>query len=452
MNREIDAAAVDVAVIGAGLAGLTTAVLVAKRGLKTAVFEQAHEPGGLARAKVHEGFSFNLGPRALYRAGDARRILRELGVAYRAGQPSGQGVAICQDRSYRLPTTISSLLTTRLLGLQDKWQVAKWMAVLPRLDTARYDAVSVHDWIRQSAFRPRVADFVRCLVRLATYCADTEQLSAGAALAQLQSAISSGVDYIDGGWQTLVDSVREAARSLGVKLHAGAKVEEVVCGDTGVQAIRVASGATIAAKIAVLACSPTTAAHLVGGGPGEHLRSWERQARPVRAAALDVGLRRLPRPKLTFALGIDEPWYFSVHSAVARLAPPPGAVIHVLKYVSSNETLDPRQSEQQLAGVLDRLQPGWRDELVHKQFLPTMVVSNDMPRAAAGGLSGRPGPQIAGINGLYVAGDWVGARGLLADATLASAEQVAEQIAAGMSVRVASKPIIENDRSTVHVT
>ncbi len=452
MNRETAAAKVDVAIVGGGLAGLTTAILVAKSGLKAMVFEPASEPGGLARTKVHDGFSFNLGPRALYRAGHARRILRDLGVAYRAGQPTGRGVAIYRNRSHRLPTTIGSLLTTRLLDLQEKWQVARWMAALPRLDVARYDAVSVHNWILQSAFRPRVADFVRSLIRLATYCADTQRLSAGAALAQLQLALSSGVDYIDGGWQTLVDGLRENACSCGVNLHAGAKVEEVVCDGTGVQAVRLASGATIQTKTAVLACSPTAAANLVGGRPGEHLRSWERQARPVRAAALDVGLRRLPRPRLTFALGIDEAWYYSVHSAVARLAPPEGAVIHVLKYLSDDESPDPRQSEQQLASVLDRLQTGWRDELVHKQFLPSMVVSNDMPRAAAGGLSGRPGPQIPGLTGLYVAGDWVGPQGLLADATLASAEQVAEQITAGMSERVASKPIIENDRSTVHVT
>ena len=42
---------------------------------------------------------------------------------------------------------------------------------------------------------------------------------------------------------------------------------------------------------------------------------------PVRASCLDVGLVRLPRPENRFALGVDRPHYFSVHSATAALAP-----------------------------------------------------------------------------------------------------------------------------------
>ncbi|MNP80076.1 hypothetical protein D3C76_1780670 [compost metagenome] len=51
-----------------------------------------------------------------------------------------------------------------------------------------------------------------------------------------------------------------------------------------------------------------------------------------------------------------------------------------------------------------------------------------MVMAANGGLPNRPGPQVKGRPGLYVAGDWVGSEGLLLNASLASAKEAATLI------------------------
>ena len=67
--------------------------------------------------------------------------------------------------------------------------------------------------------------------------------------------------------------------------------------------------------------------------------SWV-NARPVTAACLDVALRSLPNPKRTFALGIDVPIYFSVHSQWAQLAPKGGALIHTIKYRKEESATD----------------------------------------------------------------------------------------------------------------
>ena len=63
---------------------------------------------------------------------------------------------------------------------------------------------------------------------------------------------------------------------------------------------------------------------------------------PVRVATLDVALRSLPKPRRTVAFGVDAPLYFSVHSALARLAPDGGAVIHATKYLRPDETAGSR--------------------------------------------------------------------------------------------------------------
>jgi pyruvate/2-oxoglutarate dehydrogenase complex dihydrolipoamide dehydrogenase (E3) component len=57
-----------------------------------------------------------------------------------------------------------------------------------------------------------------------------------------------------------------------------------------------------------------------------------------------------------------------------------------------------------------------------------MVVYNSLVTAAEGGITGRPDTKVSGVDDLYIAGDWVGPEGLLADATFASAKRAAEQI------------------------
>ena len=183
----------------------------------------------------------------------------------------------------------------------------------------------------------------------------------------------------------------------------------------------------------LLAVDPNTAADLAGDAGSE----W-RTARPVTAACLDVALRSLPQPRNTFALGIDTPLYYSVHSAFSQLAPRGGSLIHLAKYRKEQQATDeelegprPRRSsaavedEQELEALLDRMQPGWREVLVHRRFLPAMTVTNALVTPTAP----RPSP-VTSIRGLYIAGDWVGDEGMLSDAALSSARAAAKAILA----------------------
>ena len=140
-------------------------------------------------------------------------------------------------------------------------------------------------------------------------------------------------------------------------------------------------------------------------------------------------LGSLPDKDTLFALGIDRPLYFSVHSAHANLTPEGGALIHVAKYLGTSIEPKPREDQPELEEILDLLQPGWRQVLVKKRPLPNMVVSNAVVTAAAGGLAGRPDPKIA--DNLYVVGDWVGKEGLVSNASFASAKRAAQLILNG---------------------
>jgi phytoene dehydrogenase-like protein len=192
--------------------------------------------------------------------------------------------------------------------------------------------------------------------------------------------------------------------------------------------VRLADGTSGSADAVVVAASPAIAAALVPDRAATTLARWAAAAIPVRVASLDVALRRLPNPRARIAFGVDVPLYLSTHSAWARLAPDGGALIHVARYLGAAPAADSRVVEAELEHLLDLTQPGWRDALVTRRFVPHLTVSNALVTAAQGGTAGRPGPAVPDVPGLYVAGDWVGPEGMLADASLASARRAARLI------------------------
>jgi phytoene dehydrogenase-like protein len=430
IDMTMDARNEQAIVVGGGLAGLGAATLLARGGARVTLYERSSVPGGRATTQDDRGFRLNLGPHALYRGGAAARVLRDLGIEPKGGVPSASGGhAIAGGVAHTLPGGPISLLTTGLLGVSAKLEFARLLASIGRIDPAPLAATPVGDWLARTVRHDDVRALVAAFLRLATYTDDPARQSAGTAVRQLQLALAKNVLYLDGGWQTLVDRLRAAAEAAGVRIVAGRRVV-AVDHDDAVRGVRLEDGTTAAATRAVLAVAPDEAAALVAGEPRTTVEGWARTAIPVRAACLDVGLRRVPRPRSTFALGVDRPLYLSVHSAVARLAPEGQAVVHVARYLPPGRDSDPRADERELEGLLDLVQPGWRDVVVVRRFLPRLTVMNAMATATAGGTAGRPGPAVPGVRGLGVAGDWVGPDGLLADASLASAARAADGVRA----------------------
>jgi phytoene dehydrogenase-like protein len=425
-------------VVGGGIGGLAAATYLARGGREVTLYERASEVGGRAITSRQEDFLLNLGPHALYRGGPAMRVLRELGMEPRGGIPSADGGhAVDHGVAHTLPAGPISLLTTGLLRLPAKLELGRLLGSAQRIDASTLQAVTVADWLARAIRHQSVRGLLEALFRLSTYANAPHELSAGAALVQLQSALKDNVLYLHGGWQTLVDGLRAAAETAGVRILSGARVAAVVH-DGAVSGVRLADGSTQPATAVVLATPPREAASLVDGATRATLDRWAAAATPVRAACLDLGLARLPRPRSRFALGIDRPLYLSVHSAVANLAAPGQALVQVAKYLPTSGSDDPAADERELEQLLDLVQPGWREVTLTRRYLPRMVVSNALVTAAAGGLAGRPGPTVPGVRGLCVVGDWVGPEGQLADASLASARRAAAALAgAGMQAAAA---------------
>lgn len=274
------------------------------------------------------------------------------------------------------------------------------------------------DGLGLSARGRRLAD---ALVRVTSYAHLPDRLSADAAALQLYLG-GRGVRYLDGGWASLVAALRRAAEEAGARIDVGSRVVAVTGGRGAAPVVETADGLVTPAAGVVLA---------VGSGRGEQrlLGDTVDTASPVpaRVACLDVALSRLPR-STTFALGLDEPLYLSVHSAVARLAPAGGAVVHVMRYLGAAQP-DPTAHREELERLLDLIQPGWRDAVVAARFSPSLTVTDELPLAECGGLPGRRPVAVDGLSAVARVGDGVAAVGMLADAALGSAA-----VAAGLLI------------------
>ncbi|HEV7694608.1 MAG TPA: FAD-dependent oxidoreductase [Hyphomonadaceae bacterium] len=413
-------------IVGGGIAGLLAAVDLARSGAKVTLFESAADLGGRARTRHADGFFLNQGPHALYIAGAFKRELDRLGIPYTGRRTEGgERQAIYRGELHRLPASLASLALTTLFGVGDKVAFARVQKSVIDGATGKENFAL---WMEGQDLSPVVRMGMEAISRVSSYANAPGVVHAGEMLEQIRRAFK-GVIYLDGGWSTLVEGLKHAAREAGVEIRVGAGVERVTL-EGRRSRVHLADMETVAADATLLALGPNEAARLCPGVAS--LKQYAADAIQVRANTLDLALSRLPDGAKPFALGIDQPFYFSVHSNDARLAPQGGAVVHVARYMAPDEVVR-RDAIAELEGVADMVMPGWRAFEVRRQELRGMTVANATPRWDRP----RPGVALPDAPGLFIAGDWVGDEGMIADAAAASAIAAARAVGAWIGAAAA---------------
>jgi hypothetical protein len=277
------------------------------------------------------------------------------------------------------------------------------------LDSRRFADRSVAEFIADTGASASLTLVLRALVRTATYCDEVDQASADAAIAQLQLAARHGVRYLHGGWGPLLASLRDT-----VELRPATRVEGLQS-EGGLVEVRTDDRRLLARSVIVATGTPDAVRALLPHDPG-----WGDLGAPATAACLDLALAAPPRPGYVMAL--DAPLFATTQSPPGRQAPDGRAVLAVLRYGARSAAEDRPQLEAMAARAGAGSGPA---DIVHQRFLSRMVVAGTVPAVTKGGLAGRPRVTDSGLPGVFVAGDWVGPDGLLADAALASGHAAA---------------------------
>ena len=427
----------DVAIIGGGLTGLAASLYLARAGKSVVLFERAASPGGLASSQKRNGFTFNLGPHAIYTKSPGAEVLDELGISYTGGTPTGLRV-MREGVSYPAPVSPGSLLQSPLFSLAEKWEAARAFFKLQMAKPESYAGLTLKEWLDRRELSPRVRRLIESSARVAAYTNAPDRLSMDVVIEQLQQSVKGKVVYLDGGWQTLVDGMERAAREAGVRIVTGARVEQVEIDRGRVEGIRLGGGERFEVGAAIIAAGPREAAKIAPDATA--LRDWADSVVPVRAACLDVALRRLPNSKNRVVVSLDQPLFLTVQSEYSKVAPAGQTLLYAIKHLDPSCTNEAEVDKAELEGWLDATQPGWREEVVEARYLPNIVVSNALVTARMGGRASRPAPDVPGVRNLYVAGDWVGPRGILSSAGLWSAKLAAHKVLeSAATVRIGEK-------------
>ncbi len=374
-------------VIGGGPAGLVAAGRLAEGGATTTLLEAGAGLGGRAASERRQGFDLNQGPHALYVGGPAMRELRSMGIDLPRWNPTSHRSVLVRDGK-----------VTRRLG--GSLPLARWLIGVNRARTEELGGISVNEWLRQTLPSESARASAAALVRVATFVADHDALSADVAATQLKIALLPGVRYLRGGWQSLVDALAARAESGGVSLRTRAAVRSLE--REGKDWVVALDDETLRAETVVVAAGGPDAIGKVLGD-----RSPPAPGPAAEVSVLDLGLESLPKQGRRFALGVSAPNYLSRHSPPRHRD---GVLLSLAGYARGPRT--------ELEEMADLVQPGWRERATLQRFLPRMVAVSSIPSPGVGGLAGRPGVDRG--DGLYLAGDWLGPEGWLVDAAIAS--------------------------------
>lgn len=362
-------------VVGGGIAGLVAAIEIASAGGTVHLLEAHRELGG--RARTSDGrFKANLGPHVVYADGAGYAWLKQHRLLPPARRGPLYGLRLHYDgRSRRNPP--APFRAVRRL----------------REHTAPVD-VAFREWAAGLA-GDEAARVLSNAATVFSFDHDPGRLSA-AFVAERGARVLSlppAPRYVIGGWQRIVESLERRALDLGVAIERGAKATE------------------LPEPPVIVATELADARALVG----EPLA-----VETGRSALLDLGLRR--RRGDAFAVpDLDEGGWLERFSAPDRsLAPEGHDLVQGHVGIRPGETAD--DAVKRLEPALDGAFPGWREREVWRRRLDMSGRTGavDLP-----GTTWRDRPPVELADGVYLAGDYVAAPGLLSEVAYTSAVQAA---------------------------
>jgi len=284
--------AYDAIIIGAGLAGLTSALLLARHGRKVLVVEQHHSPAPVLSGFERNGTYFDSGfhyAGGLGAGGPLQPLLRYLGLADKlklfSYDPDGFDALrqTAYDAEYALPIGFANIR---------QYLVARFPAAA--VDIGIYLDEIAATW-RNSPYLDLDADFTEFGIAAVHGCSLKQRLEVFSAWPQLQGLLSMhcllygvapkmapislnaqvagsyyySVHGIVGGGRQLVQELLELLKEADVDLQCQADVTELLVKGKSVSGVRLRTGEEIGAPIVIATLNP---ALLPGLLPNTNLR------------------------------------------------------------------------------------------------------------------------------------------------------------------------------------
>lgn len=186
-----------VAIVGAGITGLTAAFRLTQRGCRVTVFEKGAQPGGCLRSTAEDGWLFEAGPNSLQCGKDVKQLVADLGLEGEllpAAPAAKRRFLVRGGRFVAVPSSPPALIKSPLFGLRTKLALPLELFSRPRLRTAD---ISLAELVR-SHFTQELVDYAVNPLVAGVYAGDPEKLSVRHAFPSLWQAERSHGSLIRG--------------------------------------------------------------------------------------------------------------------------------------------------------------------------------------------------------------------------------------------------------------
>lgn len=378
-----------IAVLGAGITGLTAAYRLSQRGHRVRVFEASPRPGGAMRSERIDGWLVEAGPNSIL-AGDPAlaALLGELqldGEVVTAAAAAGKRYLVRRGRPVAAPMSPGALLGSRLLSWRAKARVLLELASGRRVRTAD---LSLADFVR-GHFGQEAVDYLLNPIVAGVYAGNPQKLSARYAFPKLweleqkhgsllRAQAAAGRDRARRGTRppgivSFADGVQRLPDALAARLPPGtialnARVETLVGGSTW--SVVWTDGACSVTETfdRVVAALPAPAlAQLRFGTLGERpLASLDSIEHPP-VASLFLGFRRedVAHPLDGFGLLVPEVERRSILGVLfsSSLFPGRAPAGHVALTIMVGGTRQPELAQLSAPALAEQVRPDLRDLL-----------------------------------------------------------------------------------------
>jgi oxygen-dependent protoporphyrinogen oxidase len=166
-----------IAIIGAGITGLTAAYRLHERGFAVKVFERAPQAGGAIRSFKENGYLIEGGPNSLQMgANEVRQLIKDVGLEpslQTAGSVAKKRFIVRGGKFLPVPMSPGSFFSTPLFSFRTKCAIFTEMLNRPRVRTSD---LSLAELVR-SHFTQELVDYALNPLIAGIYAGDPEKLS-----------------------------------------------------------------------------------------------------------------------------------------------------------------------------------------------------------------------------------------------------------------------------------
>ena len=360
---------VRVTVVGAGIAGLTTALYAVTAGHHVVVLDRTDRLGGRGTSQTVDGAPFGYGLHLLHRRGPLMKVIKKIS---------------------RLPLVLAS-------------------PRLDRLHVANIGPLRPRNNVRLAAQRRRAmrqGDSSSEVAQAAALLAGSGVLRYGDRYAALQK---QRLAVVGEGWAGLVGRMAAALDEVGVLIEPNCEVIGVEEGRVTLE-----NGRTFESDVVVLATGASQAARLLKTIDSHALNA----VTPVRASTLDALLSSRPLSDKHGVIDAKEGAYITDLANIQPKLNLEGALLSAVMVERPNESSE--QRNKRFEAFLERTAKGWHHHVVHQRKQTSITVQTT---------GTKPSFDRYVEHRIFLAGEWVDCEHELADAAAATGKMCGQNIA-----------------------